>query len=115
VFTLHPYNVSGIAEDELEEKLRRRLDIVEGYGKPAIITECVWGAVNAEERRRYLESELNVYSRLKIGFLCHALATSPVADLHPVENAEVSGMGLYMAFLDKEGKIRPYHDIFNRV
>lgn len=48
-----------------------------------------------------------------VSFLVQELFTSPVADLHPVEDDGRSS-GLYMAFLDRELNIRKYRDLFNR-
>jgi hypothetical protein len=87
---------------------------MEPFGKPVIITECCWGAATAEKRLPYLETELTVIQKHKIGFIAHALFTSPVSDLHPIEESYLNE-GLYMAFLDKEFNIRPHHDIFNRL
>lgn len=114
VFSLHPYNI--ICEDRpafykrTEEILRH----VETFGKPVVVTECCWGAKTAEERIPYLETELPTYAELGLGFCCHALVTSPVADLHPLTGITHPSEGLYMAFLDEHGEIRKGHDIFNR-
>lgn len=114
VFSLHSYNASNLPIEVFEQKMRKLLKKTESYGKPTIITESIWGAGTAEERKPFIESELLTYKKLKIGFLCHGLATSPVSDLHPIDVLS-PGEDLYMAFLDENFEIRPYHDLFNKV
>lgn len=114
VITLHPYNISGKPVEEFEKDFTKILDYLVQFGKPIIITECCWGAPTAEERKLYLESELAIYTKYGIGYIVQGLFTSPVADLHPVEESYIE-KGLYMAFLDRDFNIRPYHDIFNKI
>jgi len=113
VLGLHPYNIEGLPQAEFEKQFQSILDYAKPFNKPIIITESMWGAPTAEERKKYLETEFETYSKMGMGFLCHALFTCPVADLYPVEKLGLSD-GLYMAFLDEDLNIRPYHDIFNR-
>ena len=113
VFSLHPYNITGLSQADFEKQFSEVLDYLAPFGKPYLITECIWGAPTAEGRKKYLESELETYHKKNVGFLCHALFTCPVADLHPLEDIYCTD-GLYMAFLDKNFNIRPHHDIFNR-
>ncbi len=112
VISIHPYNIRGQSLEEFDKKFKSVLDYIEVFQKPYIITECIWGASTAEKRKLYLETEFETYSKYNVGYLAHALFTSPVADLWPVERYGFTD-GLYMAFLDEEFEIRPYHDIFN--
>jgi hypothetical protein len=41
------------------------------------------------------------------------LHTSPVADLHTAELGPVNSPG-YMAFIRRDGSLRPGHDVFNK-
>ena len=113
VFSLHPYNITGKSQSEFEKQFSEVLEYLKPFGKPYIISESIWGAPTAEKRKLFLETEFETYSKLGVGFLCHSLFTCPVADLYPVEELGLED-GLYMAFLDKDLNIRPYHDIFNR-
>ena len=113
VISLHPYNIEGLSMEEFDKRFVSIMEYLKSFNKPYIITESMWGTPTAEARVPYLETEFNTYTKHKVGFLCHALFTSPVADLHPVEEIGVKN-GLYMAFLDKNFNIRPHHDIFNR-
>lgn len=115
VFTMHPYNIKCDSKEVFMEDTVKILEYIEKFDKPVIITECCWAGKTDEDRIPYLETELNTFSELKIGFCCHAMSTSPVADLYPLEGDMMPSKGLYMAFLDKNGEIRKGHDIFNRV
>lgn len=112
VFSLHPYNISGMSQEEFEKSFVDILKYLEPFKKPYLITECIWGAPTADGRKQFLESELETYHKNNVGFLCHSLFTCPVADLFPLEEIGCTE-GLYMAFLDRDFKIRPHHDIFN--
>ena len=114
VITLHPYNQRNKPVEEFEKEFTEILDYLVQFDKPIIITECCWAAPTAEGRKPYLESELTVYTKYGVGYLVQGLFTSPVADLHPVEESYIES-GLYMAFLDRDFNIRPYHDIFNKI
>lgn len=110
VISLHPYNIAGLSQPDFEKSIKDIIDYIKALNKPYIITECAWGAATAEKRLKFLESELETYSKLNIGFICHALFTCPVSDLYPQDNDN----HLYMAFLDKNFNIRKYHDLFNK-
>lgn len=115
VISLHPYNQWGKSLEEFDAYFREKIKPVEASGKPVIITECVWGAHDAEGRRIFLETELTTFKKYHFGFLCHGLAISPVADLHPLDPELNTKNDLYMAFLDENFEIRPYHDFFNKI
>jgi len=113
VITLHPYNTGNVSKEEFEQYITNKLEHLEAIGKPVLITECCWGSVDEESRRNFLESEIGTYKKLGIGFCCHVLATSRVADCFPFDERTPIKEGLYMAFLDENYEIRKYHDIFN--
>ena len=113
VFSLHPYNINGLPTAEFEKQFLSVIDYVEKFKKPYIITESIWGAPDEDGRKLYLDSEFTTYAKYDVGFLVHALFTSPVADTNPMDLYGFNNM-LYMAFLDKEFNIRKHHDIFNR-
>lgn len=113
VITLHPYNQNNKPVEEFEKEFCEKLDYLLQFDKDIIITECCWAVPTAEGRKPYMESELSVYKKYGVGYLVQGLITSPVADLHPVEESYLEE-GLYMAFLDRDFNIRPHHDIFNK-
>jgi len=73
---------------------------LENMGKSVLITESCWAAADDEGRKQFLESELQTYKNCNIGFSCHTLITSPVADTFPLDENSYVKKGLYMAFLD---------------
>jgi hypothetical protein len=126
VLTLHPYAIidrklspaevkaqQKVLRERHESSLIQLLNEAEMLGKPVIITECMWGARTAEARIPILEVEFANYAKYGVGYLIHALCTSPVADLHPLGDVEMGCLGLYMAFLDKNLDIRLGHELFN--
>ena len=115
VFSLHPYNIERLSPEAFDARFKSILDYLAPFGKPYIISECIWGTATADERRYYLETELSTYSRHRVGFLCHSLFTCPVADLYPWQENEAPPPNfLYMAFLDEGLEIRPHHELFSR-
>ncbi len=113
VISLHTYNRHNKPKDVFEAETVELMDYIETFGKPFLITECCWGAPTEDERLPYLESELETFSKLGVGYIVQGLFTSPVADLHPIEESHMTE-GLYMAFLDRNLNVRKHHDIFNK-
>lgn len=113
VISLHPYNQHNKPKDVFEAETVELMDYIETFGKPFLITECCRGAPTEDERLPYLESELETFSKLGVGYIVQGLFTSPVADLHPIEESHMTE-GLYMAFLDRNLNVRKHHDIFNK-
>lgn len=114
VITLHPYLMDLSKKKEHKSLLEETLVYLKKIKKPVIITECCWAGKTDEEHVPYIEAELSCYSELGIGFLVHAMTESPVADLHRLdEGIALGGIGIYMAFIDCEGKLRKGHEIFN--
>jgi len=111
VITLHPYSMWSGPLDTHKGYLHSVLDLCKPYDKPVIITECCWGAPTDEERGRIVDTELKNYADAGIGFIVHALAPSPVADLHkePYGNG-----GLNMPFMNADGTIRTAHECYNK-
>ncbi len=108
----------GNIEQKKQEYLAavgKHLKIWQDYGldKPVVASECCWGSMDDEVRALIVEGTLDGLVKLGIGFLPHALHTSPVADLHPPELGPVIDAG-YMAFIRRDGSLRPGHDVFNK-
>lgn len=83
-----------------------------GVNKPILSTETCWGSLDDMKRRDIIRVSLSALCRHRVGFLAHALYTSPVADLHPPELGPVEAPG-DMAFIRLDGTLRPGHDVFN--
>ena len=113
VITLHPYCIPPMTDAEHLDYLTRVLEYLRQFNKPVIITECCWAGTTDEERIPFLQTELSHYAKLGIGYCVHALWESPVADLHRLDDGKGIGMGLYMAFINKDGNLRKGHELFN--
>ncbi len=113
VHAVHPYWIpSMVSAEEHTKNFAQLVEHLERLGKPAIATECCWGANDDEKRVQYIRHDLGLLKQAGIGFLPHALHHSPVADLHrPVPGRKFQTM--YMAFIEPDGTIRPGHEIFN--
>ena len=115
VITLHPYLMDLSKKKEHKSLLEESLVYLKKIKKPVIITECCWAGKTDEEHVPYIEAELSCYCELGLGYLAHAMTESPVADLHRLDDGiALGGIGIYMAFIDREGQLRIGHDIFNK-
>ncbi|GHT23308.1 hypothetical protein FACS189419_07100 [Planctomycetales bacterium] len=124
VISIHPYfqlAKSNFANEmkEYEEKvkgyqnkLNDMIQIANSVNKPMIATEIGWGDVDDAKRIEKLHVELSSVNDRKIGFMVHALAHSPVADLHRPETGPIVESG-YMACVESDGSIRPGHEAVN--
>lgn len=88
-------------------ELRRR-----GVRKPVLSTETCWGSLDDAKRGEIIAQTLTALREHRVGFLAHALFTSPVADLHPPQLGPVGRPG-YMGFISMDGALRPHHGVFN--
>ncbi len=43
VFSIHPHNEQHLPPEEFEQAFKARIDYIESFQKPYIITECIWG------------------------------------------------------------------------
>ncbi|MCL5005831.1 MAG: hypothetical protein M1404_04800 [Acidobacteria bacterium] len=105
VLTIHPYGN--------REFLAEALDLGQKTGKPVLATECCWGSTDDLKRARIIETELSELQKAGIGFLAHVLHHSLVADCHREQYGPVSVAG-YMAFIEADGSLRRYHEVFNK-
>ena len=56
---------------------------------------------------------LDMFKKYKVGFVAHALWYSGCADLHdPCDGRVTDDIG-NLAFISKDGNMRPYHEIIN--
>ncbi len=130
LWTTHPYkgfrskptDKAYLNKENLEERKAGYLAITgkslkawkaAGLQKPVVASECCWGSLDDEVRALVVEGSLDGLAKLGVGFLPHALYTSPVADLHLADLGPAANPG-YMAFIRTDGSLRPGHDIFNK-
>ena len=119
VLTIHPYGDTGYIKQMLALGRREH--------KPVLVTECA-KAPNLlgreakvpqpsrlpegydEQRAEILVRELTELKKFGLGFLCHLLYETLVADGHRPDLGPCAG---YMAFIERDGKIRKGHEVFN--
>ncbi len=120
VLMIHPY--LNCKEEFVFDPVRRKrfvdyIDEVCAYGKevgkPILVTETCWGALDDQIRVEQIKFTLGVLTDKKIGFLAHALHYSRIADLHDWKDGSVCVPG-NLAFTTRDGKLRPGHEIFNQ-
>ena len=115
VITFHPYfawNAWVTSPQQFEAFLDEAAAFGKSAGKPMLATETGWGALDDKKRAEVLAVELGALTRRGMGFTAHLLHHTPVADGHRPEFGPISGAG-YMAFIEKDGTLRPHHEIFN--
>ena len=115
VITFHPYfawNAGGADSQRFENFLDEAIAFGKSVAKPMLATETGWGALDDKKRSEVLAVELGALANRGFGFVAHLLHHTLVADGHRPEYGPISGAG-YMAFVEKDGSLRPYHDIFN--
>ena len=115
VITFHPYfawNAWVTTPQQFESALDEAVAFGKSVGKPMLATETGWGALDDQKRSEVLAVELGALAKRGLGFVAHLLHHTLVADGHRPEYGPISGAG-YMAFVEKDGSLRPHHDIFN--
>ena len=116
VITFHPY-FAWNAWVKTPEQFEKFVDEVVAFSslikKPILATETGWGALDDKKRSEVLTVELKTLATRGIGFTAHLLHHTLVADGHRPEYGPMSSAG-YMAFIEKNGSLRSYHDIFNK-
>ena len=83
------------------------------FGKPLITSECCWGSLDDKHREELIRVALSTYKKFGIGYVVHALWYSLCADLHNPEDGRVTDNIGNLCFINKDGNIRPYHEIYN--
>jgi hypothetical protein len=116
VFLIHPYFIAEQEDQEAKDSFSRLLDdyveVRQKTGKPMLVTEAAWGSLDDNWRVQNIRHSLTEFSSRNIGWILHALQSSRVADLHDPEDGPVGGPG-NLAFVAKDGTLRPGHEVFN--
>lgn len=118
VLFIHPYYEGALDDEAYKSNWLRELDdlmdVGAACGKPMLVTEFAWGTMyNDLLRAQTMEFSMQEYVKRGLGFLAHALHHSLVADLHDLEYGPAAAPGNLM-FIGPDGKMRPYHDVFNK-
>ncbi|MBT9150969.1 MAG: hypothetical protein DDT40_01150 [candidate division WS2 bacterium] len=113
--TIHPYyawNAWVKDKKDLEKFLDEAVAFANQVNKPLLATETGWGALGDKKRAETLVFELDTLKERDIGLIAHLLHHTLVADGHRPEYGPISQAG-YMAFIEANGSLRPYHEVFN--
>lgn len=120
VLLIHPY-FAPVPETLYDEGLRQQYEdgvrafseYAKKVGKPVLVTETCWGTDHDDEARaEIIRFSLSTLKKYHMGFLPHALCYSLVSDLHESEDGNITHSG-NLAFLNKDGTLRPGHEVFN--
>jgi hypothetical protein len=115
VITAHPYyafNDWMPEKDGYRQFLDELVTFANKKGKAVVSSETCWGSLDDQIRSEIVQFELGEQEKRGIGFSAHLLYESRVADAHRPDWGPVSKPG-YMAFIHRDGSLRPYHDVFN--
>ena len=96
-----------------ENKVKRFVAESQKNGKPLICSECCWGSVDDKERAELIRVTLSTFQKFGIGFVAHALQYCGCADLHGPEDGRLTPNIGNLCFINKDGSMRPYHEVFN--
>ena len=112
VYLTHMYYTGGSVE-KFENKVKRFATEAEEDGCPLICSECCWGSLDDQKRADMMRVTLDTFKKYGVGFVAHALQYSGCADLHdPCDGRVTDDIG-NLAFLRKDGTLRPHHELIN--
>ena len=112
VYLTHLYYIGDDAE-RFERKVARFAAEAAKNEKPLIVSECCWGSLDDKLRAEYIRVTLSTFQKYGLGFVAHALFYCGCADLHDPCDGRVSPEIGNLCFINKDGTVRPYHDVFN--
>ncbi|MDR3107896.1 MAG: cellulase family glycosylhydrolase [Bifidobacteriaceae bacterium] len=120
VLLIHPYFQvpSHLIDDEAArsafvDEVAMMVAVGREAGLPELVTETCWGSESDQDRVRNIEFSLSTLTSFGLGFMPYALHYSGVADLHRAVDGYV-GIPGFAAFIEKDGSVRPGHEIYNR-
>jgi hypothetical protein len=115
IITFHPYwawNYWVPTKQDYIDFLDESVAFAKEVGKPLLATETCWGALDDQQRADIVRFELSELKKRNIGWTCHLMHHSGVADAHRRWQPPNIGAG-YMAFIEADGSLRPGHEVYN--
>ena len=112
VYLTHLYYRGGDVKT-FDDTVRRFAEEAEKFGKPLITSECCWGSLDDAHRAELIRVALSTFKKYNVGYAAHALWYSGCADLHNPEDGRVTPDIGNLCFINKDGSLRPYHEIYN--
>lgn len=112
VYLTHLY-YRGENIDSFDKKVARFVEESIKNSKPLIISECCWGSLDNMHRAKLVHDSLSIFKKYNLGFVAHALWYCGCADLHdPIDGRVTPNIG-NLCFINKDGNIRPFHEVYN--
>lgn len=112
VYLTHLYYTGGDAE-WFDGKVKRFCDEARADDKPIICSECCWGSFDDKKRADMMRVTLDIFKKYELGFVAHALQYCGCTDLHDSCDGRTTENIGNLAFVRKDGTMRPYHEIYN--
>ncbi|MBP3371187.1 MAG: cellulase family glycosylhydrolase [Clostridia bacterium] len=99
--------------EKFEADVARFVEESQKSGKPLISSECCWGSLDDKYRGELIRGTLSTFQKYGVGFVAHALQYCGCTDLHdPCDGRVTPDIG-NLCFINKDGSLRPYHDVYN--
>ena len=112
VYLTHMYYI-GNDINGFERKVAFFAGEAQKHGKPIISSECCWGSLDNAKRGELIRATLTTFKKYGVGFVAHALWYCGCADLHdPCDGRVTPNIG-NLCFINKDGSVRPHHEVFN--
>ena len=116
ILSIHPYWTENEQTHQEKAAFEKSLDEYAGFAKetnkPLLATETCWGALDDKKRVEIIRYTLGELKKRNIGWLVYLLCHSLIADAHRPEFAPYGAPG-NLSFIEKDGSLRPGHEIFN--
>lgn len=111
VYLTHFYYTGNL--EKFDAKVKRFCDEAIKNGKEIISSECCWGSLDDQKRGEFINGTLSTLKKYNVGFVAHALWTCGCTDLHDITEGAITQNIGNLAFIKKDGTIRPYHEAYN--
>ena len=113
VYLTHLY-YRGEPVEQFEETVKRFAEEARQNNKPLFTSECCWGSFDDKERADMMKVSLEIFRKYDIGFIAHALQYCGCADLHDTQDGRTTSDIGNLCFINKDGSLRPHHEMFNQ-
>jgi hypothetical protein len=113
ILAIHPYWIPNtFTKTAYEKQLDSYVELANRTNKPLLATENCWGSLDDKERVQIIRYTLGELKSRGIGWLAYLLHFSLIADAHGADSGPVGSPG-NLSFIQKDGTLRPGHEIFN--
>ena len=109
----HLYCTNPDYVEKYDNKIKKYAEYLKERGKPLIVSECCWGSFDDAKRTTLIKLSLDLFTKYNAGYVVHALQYSGCADLHDLGDGRTTPDIGNLCFVNKDGSLRPGHDVFN--